>query len=586
MCLLDPDDSQRPKPTSNAIPMPAGMNKKAVSINNRQDGVPSQDQPFHDNPEFKWLDFFNMDMPPPGYLSSKIQPAIKLKVDFNKPDQLYYYLGELSTDAKSFFTDKPGSNQIVAKANFMERVQPPRPVYQYQAPRQALAAAYPGAAAIQKQNHNRQPGIQNHKPYVYKPREPTKPSNAMWQIDQQSLANQRNFLMDSAGSHQSPQQFSGFLQQMPQPNLQGSDTPLRSFPNDQYYSMKTLPAAYPGQHSGFTQAARRESSGSQTMQRPGSGYVPNYQSVKEQQAQRKQSTAGAPQVPMMGSNAASPSSFPPNPYGSNGSRPTSSAHSHQSPYGAPLTPATTHSHASASKEGPPTDEEYLANLRKYNYLLKSYCRKPKVYESPYPLGGGFSEAYQPLLQSKSDGEAKHGSFHTPQGSVSSITNNDRPQSQQWTPPSQRPQASSFSSQQTPPPPSQVAQQPARPYPIYSTPQEFQRQIQSMPSTASRDGAQARMLRDQGYMPYPQHTYHRNSFGQPYDTAKMWNSPKAPTVSPLSDPNTPGQGQGPGPGQANMRGWGMLPRPEGNPLQRPVGGGYGPMLPQMHGAGQQ
>ena len=514
---------------------------------------------------------------------------VRLKVDVYKPDQLYYYLGEPSTDAKCFFTDRAGSKEIVAKANFMERVQPPRPVYQYQAPKQALAAAHPGAAAIQKQNAFGPNAARLHKPYMYKPKEPMRPNSTMWQIDYEALANQRTFLTDSAGYNQPPQQFDGFPVQTPPYNYQGGEAaPLRSFPNDQYYSMKMLPAAYPGEHSIFTQAARRESHGSQTMQRPDSSYVPNYQSVKDQQAQRKQSMAGAPIVPMMSGDSTSPTSIPPNPYAPNGSRPTSSAHSHQSPYGAPLTPATTKSHSSASKEGLPTEEEYLANLRKYNYLLKSYCRKPKVYESPYPLGGGFSSAYQVAAQSRPNPETRP-NFHTPQGSVSSTVDNERQPGEQWTPPSQRGhvwEQPGFSNQQTPPshPQTQPQSQQSRPYPTYSTPQEFQRQIQAMPSTASRDGAQARMLRDQGYMPYqPQSLpapYHRNSFGQPYDTARMWNSPKAPTASPLSDPNTPGQAQG------SARPWGTLARPEfgAAAMQRPAAGGYGPMLPQMHQQG--
>ena len=589
LCVLDPDDSLRPKPSSSAIPMPPGMNKKAVSISNRQDGVPTQDQPFHDNSAFKWHDFYNMDMPPPGYVSSKIQAPARLQVNVDAPDQLYFYLGEPSTEAKCFFTDKPGSNDIVAKANFMERVQP-RPVYQYQAPRQPLAAA-----PYQRQSSGSAGGIQirDIKPYIYKPKEQVRPHN-LWGIDHQSLNNQRNFLADSSAGRPPSQPFGTPGQPAPQYNYQGGEIhyytqPLRSFPTDHYYSMKMLPAAYPGEHSGFTQAARRESQSAQTMQRPDwqeSGYVPNYQSVKQQQVQLKQSQGGAPVAPMMSGSSASPtgSSFPPNPYTSNGSRPSSSAQSHPSPYGAPLTPATTYSATSARKpgEGPPTDEAYLTNLQQYPYLLKSYCRMPKVYESPYPPGGGFSPAYQSPYQSKQDGEPSAGSTHTPHHSISSISDAGEQSNQQWTPPSQIWDRAGFSSTQTPPPRQYYNAAPPPPRQIpqatYSTPQEFQRQIQAMPSTASRDGAQARALRDQGYM--PSHQHHRNSFGQAYDTARMWNSPKAPTPSPLSDANTPGQTP------ASGRPWGSLPRAEVAPMQRPQGGGYGPpVLPQMQGGNE-
>lgn len=589
LCLLDPDDSQRPKPSSNAIPMPEGMNKKAVSINNRQDGVPTQDQPFHENPDFKWHDFYNLDMPPPGYLIGKFQPAMKLKVDIEKPDQLYYYLGEHSTDAKCFFTDKPGSNEIVAKANFIERVQP-RPVYQYQGPRQVLPAAHP--APKQATNAAGFANIRPAKPYIYKPKDPSQTNSYMWHVDRESLANQRNFLTESAPDRQGSQGY-----QPPPYNYQGSGmqqqaAPLRPFPIDQYYSTKTLPAAYPGEHSKFTKAARRESEGAQTMQRPSSSYTPNYQSIRQQQTQMKQSQGGAPTVPMMAQStgeAATPNSAPcfwHNPYVPHESRPSSSAYSHHSPYGAPLTPATTHSQASALREGPPTDEEYLANLRRYPYLWKSYLRKPKVYESPYPPGGGFSSEYQPSKPPKSDLESKPSSAHTPQGSVGSLVDAESRASQPWTPPSQVWDRVGLSNGQPPQshqplpgPPSQTRY----PQPVYSTPQEFQRQIQSMPSTASRDGAHARMLRDQGYMPYqpqPPHWCQRNSFGQPYDTASMYNSPKAPTPSPLSDPNTPGQT--PGAARQQHQAWGTLPRAEVAPMRRPSAGGYGPSVPPMQG----
>ena len=590
LCLLDPDDSQRPKPSSNAIPMPEGMNKKAVSISNRQDGVPTQDQPFHDNPDYKWHDFYNMDMPPPGYLSSKIQAPMRLKVNIDTPDQLYFYLGEPSTEAKCFFTEKAGSSEVAQKANFVERVQP-RPGYGHQAPRQQLAARpTPG----QKQNANPYGGtiFRHEKPYAYKPRDPMQPNNYMMAIDPQSLANQRNFLTDSSNGGRQPQQYGQPRPLAPQYSYQGGDTayspqPLRPFPNDQYYSMRTLPAAYPGQHSGFTQAVRRQSQGSQGAPRPGSqqaNYTPNYQSVKQQQAQMKQIQAGAPIAPMMsgsmnGNSAANTSGpFPTNPYNTNGSRPSSSTQDYHSPYAAPLTPATTHSTASASKsaEGPPTDEAYLANLKQYPYLFKSYCRKPRVYESPYPPGGGFSPAYQSLGHPNQGGEPKSTSSHTPQNSMSSTSDAERRASQQWTPPSQVWDRVRPFNNETPPPRQLPQPQPRQyPQPTYSTPSEFRQQIHSMPSTASRDGAQARMLRDQGMIPGYQ--YHRNSFGQSYDTSRMWNSPKAPTPSPLSDPNTPGHNS------SNSRPWGSLPRIEAAPMQqRPPAGGYGPMLPQMQG----
>lgn len=601
LCFLDPDDSQRPKISSYAIAMPEGMNKKAVSINNRQDGVPSQDQLFNDNPDYKWHDFYNNDMPPPGYLASKVQAPLKLKVDIDKPDQLYFYLGELSTDAKCFFTDKAGSKEVVAKANFIERMQP-RPVYRYQG-QHSLAAARPTPLVAPKRDTPRSVDSHAPKPLAYKPPQqaPAK-TDTMWQIDHQSLANQRNFLTDSANSGR-PSSSLGVQQPAHTPRydrfgneLAGDGTAMRSFPTEQYYSMKMLPAAYPGQHSGFTKAARRESEDAQSIQRPALSYVPNYQSVKAQQAQAKQIPPGAPMVPMMGgsiSSAGTPlntATLPPTPDIVSTDRPSASARSYHSPYGAPLTPATTHLHGPPPKDASAPDEGYLANLRKYPYLLNSYLRKPKVYESPYPAEGGFSAAYGPRVQSRRASEQQRRPFHTPHGSISSILNNGE-QGPQWTPPSQI-----WNHASLPPPLAQqqaikrsvqpendaaVAQTHRYPPPTYSTPKEFQRQIQTthvMPSTASRDGAQARAMRDHGYTAYQPHYYPRNSFGQAYDSAKISGSPQAPTPSPLSDPNTATNSPG------NMRPWSS--RAEVAPMvsRATSGGGFGSMLPHAHGHG--
>ncbi|EGP83837.1 uncharacterized protein MYCGRDRAFT_105930 [Zymoseptoria tritici IPO323] len=151
---------------------------------------------------------------------------------------------------------------------------------------------------------------------------------------------------------------------------------------------------------------------------------------------------------------------------------------------------------------------------------------------------------------------------------------------------------------------------------HQTPQEFQRQIQGLPSTASREGAHARMLREQGYQAYsPSTGFPRNSFGQTYDTAKMWHSPQAPTPSPLSDPNTPGYAHSRGQTPNNMTHWNAMARPDMSYMvtqrapqqhyqpqqyqqqppppqqqyqqqlpqqQQAPGAGYGPMLPQMGG----
>ncbi|CAK3855499.1 DNA damage-responsive transcriptional repressor RPH1 [Lecanosticta acicola] len=609
LCVLDPDDSVRPKPTAAALPMPQNKDKRNFSLANRQDGVPKQDEPFHTDPEFKWFDFYNYHTPPPGYQTVLFNAPAKLQVNVDEGNTIFYYLPEVSTEAKVYFTDKPGSRDICAKANFMDRVQPPKTSQQYSAAKQAIAPAHVNTFARIQPQPQTSVGARNEKPYVYKPKEPAKP-NVYCAVDHHALNNQRSLIADgyrrpsaSFGQpqqpqqpilpHHSPQHGHGAHYGYQSSEHSRASTPLRPFSQDHYYSSRTLPAAFSGEYSRF----RRESQGAQTMQRPNidsAVIVPNYQSVSSQKTALKQSVA--PPTPHSSSSwpglpgCSAGSGLPPNPYALGaGSPPSSVPHNHHSPpIGAPMTPTTSMSSGPKS-DGAQTDQGYLHNLRQYPYLLNSYCRSAKEYESPYAVGGGFTPKYQPLELQKSEKGGERKPLHTPNNSMSAYEA-AKQNSQQWTPPSQMWDRAGLAHKQQTPPPQQ--QQPQlyqqfgpRNYPpaIHQTPQDFQRQIQGLPSTASRDGAHARMLRDQGYMPYahypPHHIPHRNSFGQAYDGTKMWNSPQAPTPSPLSDPNTPGYGRGHTP--TNSGHWAMLPRTESGP-HRASGAGYGPMLPQMGG----
>ncbi|KAK5143689.1 hypothetical protein LTR32_004237 [Rachicladosporium monterosium] len=224
LCLLDPDDSQRPMPSATAQPMPKGMNKMAVSVNNRQDGVPEQGEPFNDNPEFKWHDFYNMHMPPPNFTSKVLQTPGPLKVDVNAADTLYYYLPTISTEAKCLYTDKAGGMEVAPKANFLDRVAT-RAVYPYIAQaQQRIAASNTAKQPIMRAVPQPPPQIQHQpgttvngnparsleRPYMYKPKEPVRANN-LWGVDTNALQTQRDFLADA--QRRSTQQFN-----LPQPN--------------------------------------------------------------------------------------------------------------------------------------------------------------------------------------------------------------------------------------------------------------------------------------------------------------------------------------------------------------------------------
>jgi hypothetical protein len=594
--------------------MPENMHKKNFSMANRQDGVPTQGEQFNEDPVLKWHDFYNLHTPPPGYQSAVLKAPQKLKVDVNAPDQLYYYLPRISTEAKVFFTDRPGGTKAVAKAIFMDRMST-KPAYHYPPAKQAqqstssITSGFPRIQpALNVAATNASAAARDSdKPYVYKPKDLARP-NVLCAVDYQALANQRSFLAEghrqsynASQSQAQPQQIQPHQLHQPYPqamqysyphnDVSRTPTPLRSFPSDQYYSSKTLPAAYQGEYSSF----RRQSQGAQTMQRPvfeNAGFTPDSQSGSQQRS----------------------AYMPPNPYAPGAtSRPSSAAQNYRSP-----DTGFSNQTRSGTLDDAQTDVAYIQNLQKFPYLMNSYCRRAKIYESPYPLGGGFATKYQPL-EMQNEEERKPVSHRTPSGSISG--DSARPGSQHWTPPSKTwtgppPVVDSAYRQQTQNQPQQAAQRYVQV--SHQTPQEFQRQISGMPSTASREGAHARMLREQGYMSYsPSNGPPRNSFGQTYDTAKMWHSPQAPTPSPLSDGYAPARGRTP----SNGTQWTtMMPRQETAQMvnQRPPqqysqqyqqhsqhpqfqqqppqqlqqqhqqsqqasgAGGYGPMLPQMGG----
>lgn len=362
ICVLDPDQSQRPHPSPNAVPMPEGMNKQLVSASNRQDGVPSQDEAFTDDSDFKWQEFYNSDFPPTGYRLNR-DKLLKVKVDLDKADQLYYYLPTKSTEARCFFTDKVGGTEHVPHSNFLDRVAPPKPTYSYTAQRPSLAASQPMPRS--QPSHG---GINTHqqgfdKPYTYKPRNPTQPQ--MLAIDTQALANQRNFAAQAG----QPGSYGHMPSQPPygqpggpprEPSQSGSSsgaaTPLRPFSQDQYYSTRTLPAAWQGEYSSFQREVRK-SQGAQTLPRPSfqpGPPPPTYKSVSQQREDLKQQPRGysyAPGPPS-GHPAGSP---PPHPPVANG--PSPSTQYYRSPYGAPPTPATVASTGSGQPPRPASGHE-------------------------------------------------------------------------------------------------------------------------------------------------------------------------------------------------------------------------------------
>ncbi|KAG9680757.1 JmjC-domain-containing protein, partial [Aureobasidium melanogenum] len=261
LLVLDPIDSERPKPSPTAIPMPEGMSKQSVSIGNRQDGVPILETTFHEDANWKWAEFRNLQNPPQGYSTAVIKNPDQVKIDLNKPDQLYYYLPKKSTEAKGRFTDDPKGQNHVFMGDFMERVKPAKP-FRPVAP--SYAGGYTGGYTMPQVSRPVQ-AQSSERPYTYKPKTPAYPTGN-YGLDQRALASQKQFIQQAdprrasyATGLYSTQPIPPLRQQHSEPTRQQS-APLRPF-SEGYYSSRTLPAAIPGEYSQFHQQVRRTSGG-------------------------------------------------------------------------------------------------------------------------------------------------------------------------------------------------------------------------------------------------------------------------------------------------------------------------------------
>ncbi|KAF2791386.1 JmjC domain-containing histone demethylation protein 3D [Melanomma pulvis-pyrius CBS 109.77] len=135
LLALDPADSQRPKPSANAKPLPEHLKENDASLNitNRTDGVPEIGDPFYDpNAPQKWAEF---------HTAPEVTQKVA-KVDFNKDLQLWFYLGKAATEARPQYTEDLAIPRHNVKSSFLDTVKPPpRPMPPIE--RRSYPASYP-----------------------------------------------------------------------------------------------------------------------------------------------------------------------------------------------------------------------------------------------------------------------------------------------------------------------------------------------------------------------------------------------------------------------------------------------------------
>ncbi|KAK5997800.1 DNA damage-responsive transcriptional repressor RPH1 [Cladobotryum mycophilum] len=165
LLLPDPADFHLPKASANAMPLPTSQKAKdRLNAKRQQDDKPRKDDIFGEG--FTWAEFNTMD------IANKYQ----VKVDFSKAEQIWYYLGKTSTEAKAQYTEDPSKLRFNPKGNYLDTL--PKPVKPMPAPRPHYQQQYGFTGSYVYSNATQSPAAHHpgsvvfEKPYVYKPRQP------------------------------------------------------------------------------------------------------------------------------------------------------------------------------------------------------------------------------------------------------------------------------------------------------------------------------------------------------------------------------------------------------------------------------
>ncbi|EMD59211.1 hypothetical protein COCSADRAFT_101574 [Bipolaris sorokiniana ND90Pr] len=377
---LHPDESQRLKPSANAKPLPEHLKESDASldITNRTDGVPEMGDPFHDpNSEQKWAEW---------YTAPEVTQKLA-KVDLSKEDQLWYYLGKLSTEARPQYTENPAKPRNNPKSNFLDTVKPPPP------PVPAFhRASYPASYPL-KPAPIAVPPVQqympNGRPYSYKPKDPVVAPfrSPVYNPDTRKnpnspVAHQPNVSYDHRMPHgqYGQQSNQGYLSHRP---LHASQQQLQYHPYvpPQSYSTaswKAQPATSGPVLSGVEKYAQAP---------PHANVLPPYpyaQNIRQSSYSHGQVPSAARAYGPPGRQAQGPS---------NGRSPISSMPSNPSgPHKPPMYAVTPSSNIIYAAQSP---TEYLSYVMNYPYLRNCYLRRTKTYISPYSLDHGIAPEWMP-----------------------------------------------------------------------------------------------------------------------------------------------------------------------------------------------
>ncbi|KAH8726079.1 JmjC domain-containing histone demethylation protein 3D [Phaeosphaeriaceae sp. PMI808] len=394
---LHPDESQRPKPSPNAKPLPEHLKESDASldITNRTDGVPDMGDPFQDpNALQKWAEW---------HTAPQVTHQ-KTKVDLSKEHRLWYYLGKPSTEARPQYTESLSKQRNNPLSNFLDTVKPPPPPMPVFAQR-SYPVSYPlkpAPSAAPRTTMQQQIQPTGGRPYQYKPKESymTTWKSPMYNPDTRKnpnspVAHQPNVSYD----HRPPSQPSG------QAAYQGFNHQRPSSQTQQQYQYH--PYVPP---QGQTNPAWRAQPGTPGSMINGIDQLA-HTSQSQAMATHPFSSLGGTQSPrplppypfIQGSAQDLKLDYSRAPYNTAGQAPSGRAsltNMLSNPSGAPKPPmyAITPSSSSSSViYAAQTPSEYLAYVMNYPYLKNAYLRRAKAYVSPYSPGGGFTESWKPKM---------------------------------------------------------------------------------------------------------------------------------------------------------------------------------------------
>lgn len=167
--LPDPSDYHLPKASPNAIPLPASQKAKdKLNTKRQEDDKPRKDDVFAEG--YTWAEF---------NLHEDVSNKEQAKANFEKPDQIWHYLGKTSTEARAQYTEDPANPRHNPKGSFLDTIpKPPKPVPAPKPNQHRPSMTTPGQYQYQYQHngmYNSPYMVQNGqvgKPYMYKPKFP------------------------------------------------------------------------------------------------------------------------------------------------------------------------------------------------------------------------------------------------------------------------------------------------------------------------------------------------------------------------------------------------------------------------------